>query len=196
MFLLWLLPSASLLSPPGQNLLTFFFQRSLSISCQSHYPSLGNQSASKLRQPLGTSRPWLVKNTEPRIPIHQCWFFHGSASYGGAWGWVYGVAQSWTQVKRLSSSSSSSNVADWGSSHGLGRSPGEQNGNPLQYSWLENSIGRGAWLSTVHEVANGHDWATDMHTHASFSAFYLLCRSKFLSGIVTFTWRTLIFIIV
>ena len=33
---------------------------------------------------------------------------------------------------------------------GLGRSPGGGNGNPLQYSYLENSMGRGAWLATVH----------------------------------------------
>ena len=36
---------------------------------------------------------------------------------------------------------------------GLGRSPGEGKGNPLQYSCLENSINRGAWWNTVHGVA-------------------------------------------
>ena len=36
---------------------------------------------------------------------------------------------------------------------GLGRSLGEGNGNPLQYSWLENSMHRGAWRATVHGVA-------------------------------------------
>ena len=35
---------------------------------------------------------------------------------------------------------------------GLGRSPGVGNGNPLQYSCLENSMDRGAWQATVHEV--------------------------------------------
>ena len=35
----------------------------------------------------------------------------------------------------------------------LGRSPGEGNGNPLQYSCLENPIDGGAWQATVHEVA-------------------------------------------
>ena len=33
---------------------------------------------------------------------------------------------------------------------GLGRSPGEGNGNPLKYSCLENPMGRGAWQATVH----------------------------------------------
>ena len=36
---------------------------------------------------------------------------------------------------------------------GLGRSPGEGNGNPLQYSCLENSMDRGAWWATVQWVA-------------------------------------------
>ena len=44
---------------------------------------------------------------------------------------------------------------------GLGRSPGEGNGNPLQYSCLENPIDRGAWQATVHGVARvRHDLAT------------------------------------
>ena len=45
-----------------------------------------------------------------------------------------------------------------GSIPGSGRSLGEGNGNPLQYSCLENSMDRGTWLATVHGVARvGHD---------------------------------------
>ena len=44
-------------------------------------------------------------------------------------------------------------AGDLGSVPGLGRSPGEGNGNPLQYSCLETSMDRGAWWATVHEVA-------------------------------------------
>ena len=40
-----------------------------------------------------------------------------------------------------------------GSVPGLGRSPGEGNGNPLQYSCVENSMDRGAWQATVQGVA-------------------------------------------
>ena len=40
---------------------------------------------------------------------------------------------------------SAHNVEDQGSTLGLGRSPGEENGNPLQYSCLENPMGGGAW---------------------------------------------------
>ena len=35
---------------------------------------------------------------------------------------------------------------------GLGRYPGEGNGNPLQYSFLENSMDRGTWQATVHGI--------------------------------------------
>ena len=44
-----------------------------------------------------------------------------------------------------------------GSSPDLGRSPGGGNGNPLQYSCLENLIGRGAWWTTVNGVTKGLD---------------------------------------
>jgi len=44
-------------------------------------------------------------------------------------------------------------VRDVGSIPGSGRSSGEGNGNPLQYSCLENSMDRGAWRATVHGVA-------------------------------------------
>ena len=39
------------------------------------------------------------------------------------------------------------------SQSGLGRSPGEGKGNPLQYSCLENSMDRGGWWATAHRVA-------------------------------------------
>ena len=42
------------------------------------------------------------------------------------------------------------NAGDPGSIPGSGRSPGEGNGNPLQYSCLENHMDRGAWRATVH----------------------------------------------
>jgi len=48
------------------------------------------------------------------------------------------------------SKDSASNARDLGSVPGLGRSHGEGNGNPLQYSCLENPIVRGAWLVTAH----------------------------------------------
>ena len=52
-----------------------------------------------------------------------------------------------------------------GSIPGLGRSPGERNGNPLQYSCLENPMDRGAWRATVHGVAKSRTRLSDSHTH-------------------------------
>ena len=48
---------------------------------------------------------------------------------------------------------SACNARDLGSIPGLGRSPEEGNGYPLQHSGLENSIDGGAWQATVHGVA-------------------------------------------
>ena len=48
---------------------------------------------------------------------------------------------------------SASSAGDLGSIPGSGRSPGERNGNPLQYSCLENPMDRGAGEATVHGVA-------------------------------------------
>ena len=45
------------------------------------------------------------------------------------------------------------NAEDEGSIPGSGISPGEGNGNPLQYSCLENPMDRGAWQATVHGLA-------------------------------------------
>ena len=44
------------------------------------------------------------------------------------------------------------NAGDAGSIPEAGRSPGEGNGNPLQYSWLGNLMDRGAWQAAVHGV--------------------------------------------
>ena len=49
------------------------------------------------------------------------------------------------------------NAGDEGSVPGSGRSPGEGNGNSLQYSCLENPMDRGAWQATVHGVTEEMD---------------------------------------
>ena len=55
------------------------------------------------------------------------------------------------------------NAGDEGSIPGSGRFPGERNGNPLQYSCLENPTDRGAWQTTVHQVTKSQ---TQLSTHA------------------------------
>ena len=56
---------------------------------------------------------------------------------------------------------STCNAGDLGSIPGLGRSPGEGKGNPLQYSCLKVSMDRRAWQAIVHGVAKSRDWATN-----------------------------------
>ena len=64
------------------------------------------------------------------------------------------------------------NASDLGSIPGLGRSPGEGNGNPLQYSCLENLMDGGAWQNTVHGVARvRHNLATKLQTTTSHVIF-------------------------
>ena len=59
------------------------------------------------------------------------------------------------------SKESAYNVGDQGSVPGSGRSPGEENGTPLQYSCLENSMDGGAWWATAHSVAKSQTRLSD-----------------------------------
>ena len=67
-------------------------------------------------------------------------------------------------LPRWFSSKESACNADQGSIPGSGRSPGEKNGYPFQYSCLENSMDRGAWRVTVHGIAKSQTQLS-MHTH-------------------------------
>ena len=55
------------------------------------------------------------------------------------------------------------NARDPGSISGSGRSPGERNGKPFQYSCLGNTMDRGAWQATVHGVAKSQDMPEGPH---------------------------------
>ena len=67
---------------------------------------------------------------------------------------------------------SACDVEDPCSISGLGRSPGEGNGNSLQYSCLENLMDRGAWWATVHGVAKSQTRLTD-YTHICVYILYI-----------------------
>ena len=56
---------------------------------------------------------------------------------------------------------STCNAGDLGSIPGLGRSPGEGNGNPLQHSCLENPMDGGAWQATIHGAAKSRTQLSD-----------------------------------
>ena len=70
----------------------------------------------------------------------------------------------------LSGKESACNAGDLGLIPGLGRSPGGGHDNPLQYSCLENPMGRGAWWAAVHGVAKSRtrlsDFTFTFHFHA------------------------------
>ena len=61
------------------------------------------------------------------------------------------------------SKESACNVGDLGLIPRLGRPLREGNGNPLQYSCLENSMDRGAWQATVHRIAKSWTQLSDFH---------------------------------
>ena len=70
---------------------------------------------------------------------------------GAWWGAVHGVAQSRARLKQLS----------------MHASIGEGNGNPLQYSCLENPMGRGAWWGAVYGVAQSRARLTRLSSRSS-----------------------------
>ena len=60
-------------------------------------------------------------------------------------------------------------VRNTGSIPGLGRSPGGEHGNPLQYSCLENPMNRGAWWDMVHWVAKSQTRLKQLRTNIKYS---------------------------
>ena len=70
------------------------------------------------------------------------------------------IAIAWVAqvVKNLSATQADLSSIPWS-----GRSPGEGNGNPLQYSCLENPMDRGTWRATVHGVRKSRTRLSDQH---------------------------------
>ena len=80
------------------------------------------------------------------------------------------VDTSWASLGAQRIKKSARKAGDWGSIPGLGRSAGDGNGNPLQYSCLKNSMDRGIQRATVHVVAESdmteqltHTWTFAIH---------------------------------
>ena len=74
------------------------------------------------------------------------------------------------------SKESACNVKGLGSIPGLGRSPGEGNDNPLQYSFLGNPMGRRCWQVTAYGVTKSRTQMKSLRTHAYTAYHYLLQR--------------------
>ena len=88
---------------------------------------------------------------------------------------VFSNCFAWIQLDQPSFSGGSDgkksacNVGDPGSIPGSGRSPGEGNGNPLQYSCLENHMDKRAWRAIVHGVAKGQTQVSNWKATCSSS---------------------------
>ena len=89
--------------------------------------------------------------------------------------------QEWKK-RHLKAFQSACSVGGQGLIPGLGRCPGEGNGNPLQYSCLENPMDEGAWQATVHEIAKSRTQLSD------FTCFFQLS-----SSIITIGKKTLLY---
>ena len=65
---------------------------------------------------------------------------------------------------------------------GSERSPGEGNGNPLQYSCLENPMEGGAWWAIVHGVAKGRTRLSDFYVFYVKDNYFYICTECFYEG--------------
>ena len=78
----------------------------------------------------------------------------------------------------LDGKESTCNAGDSDSIPGSGRSPGEGNGNPLQYSCLENPMDREAWWATVHAVAKSQKWLKWLTFSFSFRKGHIIHEAQ------------------
>ena len=93
------------------------------------------------------------------------------------------------QTGGLEDKASACNAGDLGSIPGLGRSPGEGNGNLLQYSCLENPMDAGAWGATVHGVTKSRTRLSDFtftFTHRPFMFNVVIDMVRFGSVVLSF----------
>ena len=134
----------------------------------------------------------IAKIQDPHTTQH--WWGCGAAaslkfSAGGNATWCSdcGREQVVLLVKNLPANAG--DVRDKGSIPGLGRSRGERNGKPLQYSCLKNPMDSGAWRATVHRVAKSQTWlkwlCSDMSTD-----ILITIRSSNQSQSLVFTQRS------
>ena len=90
---------------------------------------------------------------------------------------LYKFRASWVALAIKNPTAKAGDIRDMGSIPGLGRSPGGGHGNPLQYSCLENPVGRGALQATVHRIRKS--WTQlrqlSMHTYMCACVYKYMC---------------------
>ena len=122
---------------------------------------------------IGKGRKWVPGSGEgPLTAGLKGWIFRPLQAY-----FIYYRTSGAGLPRWLSGKDSTCNagdVRDTGSIPGLGRSPGGEHDNPLQYSCLGNPMDRGAWQATAHRVAKSQTWLnnwTHTHTHIKWKPF-------------------------
>ena len=94
---------------------------------------------------------------------------------------VHGVAKSHTWLSDWTELANAGDAGDMGSIPGSGRSSGGGNGNPLQYSCLENSMDRGTRQTTVHRVTKSQTWLSTQacyYFHFNNNFGNVICSSQ------------------
>ena len=114
-----------------------------------HYvlPGFGSKHLQNLAGPTPSHLGISLTGIKPRVPNCR-WILYQLSHQGSPH--LCNMALKLPHIQE-----SACSEGDLGSTPGLGRSPGEGNGKPLQYSCLENLMDRGAWPVTVHWVAKG-----------------------------------------
>ena len=93
----------------------------------------------------------------------------------------------------LRGKASAHNAGDLGSIPGSGRSPGEGNGNPLQYSCLENPMDRGVWQTTVHGLTK-RTKEIHFHSHDAVKVLHSICQQIWKTQQWPQDWKRSVFI--
>ena len=92
----------------------------------------------------------------------------------------------WASLVAQGLKASACNAGNLGSIPGSGRSPGEGNSNPLQYSCLENPMDRGAWRATVHGVTKSWTWLMQLSMHVWTVTWKALLSSTIFQNLLKF----------
>ena len=107
-----------------------------------------------------------VQTSDPRHEHWTCKLIHWCTGSIFQMSFVYPGFPGGASVKSLPANAR--DARDTGSTPGSGRSPGGEDGNPLQYSCLENPMDWGAWQATAHRVAKSQTWLKWLRMHTCF----------------------------